>query len=335
MAFKEPEVAPAGLPSDQGEVGPVFRIKDVIRPLASDARGGSALIGFASDEGVRRNFGRVGAAQGPAAIRRVLERLPVHHPVEIYEAGEIACTDGDLSAAQERLADAVATLLDLDMRPVILGGGHEVAYGSFLGLAKHLSGRLATTRILVINLDAHFDLRLAPVPNSGTPFRQIAEFCSAHGAAFNYLCFGISELSNTTALFDRARQLGVEYRLDEEMRQNNSSMLRSALKEKLMAVDKIYLSIDLDVLPAAVAPGVSAPGARGVALEVIEDLVAEVISSGKLALADIAELNPVLDRDDQTARIAARLAYRLLLGCGRQSFVRERNGSVSPLIPPH
>ncbi|MBQ0820301.1 formimidoylglutamase [Microvirga sp. HBU67558] len=322
MTFKESAAARVGLPSDQGEVGSVFRVEDVIRPLTSDVRGGSALIGFASDEGVRRNFGRVGAAQGPAAIRRMLERLPVHHPVEIFEAGDVACTDGDLSSAQERLADAVATLLDRDMRPVVLGGGHEVAYGSFLGLAKHLSDRLATTRILVINLDAHLDLRLAPVPNSGTPFRQIAEFCSAHGTAFNYLCFGISELSNTTALFDRARQLGVEYRLDEEMRQSESPDLRAGLAQRLIAADKVYLSIDLDVLPAAVAPGVSAPAARGVALEIIEDLIDDVISSGKLALADIAELNPVLDRDDQTARVAARLAYRLLLGHGRRGIVR-------------
>jgi formiminoglutamase len=314
MMLKEPEARKVGLSSDWGEDGPVFRIKDVLRPLNEEARGASAILGFASDEGVRRNFGRVGAAQGPAAIRRMLERLPVHHPIKIYEAGDVTCPDGDLAGAQERLAEAIAMLLDRDLRPVILGGGHEVAYGSFLGLAKHLGNQLATNKILVINLDAHFDLRLAPVPNSGTPFRQIAEFCSAHGAPFNYLCFGISELSNTTALFDRARQFGVEYWRDEEMRQCDSAELRAILTEKLLAVDKVYLSIDLDVLPAATAPGVSAPAARGVALEVIEDLVAEVISSGKLAVADIAELNPSLDRDDQTARVAARLAYRLILG---------------------
>lgn len=322
MTVEEPELNRAGLPSDQGETGPVLRIKDVIRPLARDAREGSALIGFASDEGVRRNFGRVGAAQGPSAIRRVLERLPVHHPVAIYEAGDITCTDGDLSGAQERLSDAIGNLLDRDVRPVILGGGHEVAYGSFLGLAKHLNHRFATTKILVINLDAHFDLRLAPVPNSGTPFRQIAEFCSTHGTAFNYLCLGISELANTTALFERAHHLGVQYRLDEDMRLNDLSLLRTALREKLMGADTVYLSIDLDVLPASVAPGVSAPAAGGVALEIIEELIKDVMASGKLALADIAELNPTLDRDDQTARVAARLAYRLLLGSGRRGFVR-------------
>lgn len=314
MILQDASAPKAGLPSDRGEEGPVLRIKDVLSPFDGQARGQSAILGFVSDEGVRRNFGRVGAAQGPAAIRRILERMPVHHPVEIYEAGDVACTDGDLSGAQERLAEAIAVLLGRDTRPVVLGGGHEVAYGSFLGLAKHLGHELAATRILVVNLDAHFDLRLAPMPNSGTPFRQIAELCSAHGATFNYLCFGISDLSNTTALFNRAHQLGVEYWLDEEMRQTDSAGLRATLAERLAAVDKVYLSIDLDVLPAGTAPGVSAPAARGVALDVVEDLVAEVIASGKLALADIAELNPILDRDDQTARVAARLAYRLLLG---------------------
>jgi formiminoglutamase len=306
-----------GLPGDMGEDGPVFRVKDVLRPLDDLAAGGTALLGFACDEGVRRNFGRIGAAQGPAAIRRVLERLPVHRPLVLHEAGDISCTEGDLTGAQERLAERVAGLLDRGIRPVVLGGGHEIAYGSFLGLAKHLKGAFAATNVLVINLDAHFDLRMAPVPNSGTPFRQIAELCGARGAEFRYLCFGISELSNTTALFDRAERLGVEYWLDEDMRRSATADLRAFLAQRLKAADKVYLSIDIDVLPASTAPGVSAPAARGVALEVIEDLVDEVLSSGKLALADIAELNPILDRDDQTARVAARLAYRLALGRGR------------------
>ncbi len=105
------------------------------------------------------------------------------------------------------------------------------------------------------------------------------------------------------------------------MRQIDAVNLRAALTRRLIEADKVYLSIDLDVLPGAVAPGVSAPASRGVALEIVEDLVDEVLASGKLMLADIAELNPALDRDDQTARIAARLAYRLAFGNGQGRFV--------------
>jgi formiminoglutamase len=61
-----------------------------------------------------------------------------------------------------------------------------------------------------------------------------------------------------------------------------------------------------------VAPGVSAPAARGVALDVIEPIIDAVAGSGKLRLADIAELNPALDIDQRTARVAARLVARVL-----------------------
>ena len=58
-------------------------------------------------------------------------------------------------------------------------------------------------------------------------------------------------------------------------------------------------------------PGVSAPAAHGVALETVEAVLDAVAASGKLRLADIAELNPALDIDQRSARVAARLAARI------------------------
>jgi formiminoglutamase len=72
-------------------------------------------------------------------------------------------------------------------------------------------------------------------------------------------------------------------------------------------LDVLYLTIDLDVLPAAVAPGVSAPAAYGVPLPLIAAAVRAAAGSGKLALLDVVELNPHLDVDGRTARSAARL----------------------------
>jgi formiminoglutamase len=76
-------------------------------------------------------------------------------------------------------------------------------------------------------------------------------------------------------------------------------------------VDWLYLTVCLDVLPAAVAPGVSAPAAFGVALHTVEALIDAVKATGKLKLADIAELNPAVDPDGRTARVAARIAWRI------------------------
>jgi formiminoglutamase len=192
----------------------------------------------------------------------------------------------------------------------VLGGGHEVAFGSFLGLATHAAAGQRAPVLGVVNLDAHLDLR-AGRASSGTPFRQIAEACAARGWPFRYLCLGVDEGSNTAALFDTARRLGGGWRTDREMGLLQLDETAAALGAFLATVDRVQLTVDLDVLPAHVAPGVSAPAARGVALEVVEALVDTVVASGKLAVGEVAELNPRLDVDGRTARVAARLVERL------------------------
>ena len=78
-----------------------------------------------------------------------------------------------------------------------MGGGHEIAYASFAGLARHLSRHERLPRIGILNFDAHFDLRHAERASSGTPFRQIAELCQACDWPFAYCCLGISRLGNS------------------------------------------------------------------------------------------------------------------------------------------
>jgi formiminoglutamase len=272
---------------------------------------GTALLGFACDAGVRRNQGRPGAQDGPLAIRKALANLAWHHDGHVYDAGNVVCIDDQLEDAQVELGRQVARLLADGHLPLVLGGGHEIAYGSFLGLARHAERQDRHPTIGIINLDAHFDLRGGARGSSGTPFRQIAEACDANGVPFNYLVLGISEPGNTEALFHRARELNVTWRLDEECVRESIEDLLDALTFFADEVDWLYLTICLDVLPAAVAPGVSAPAARGVELMVVETLIDAVKATGKLMLADIAELNPALDRDGITAKVAARLAWRL------------------------
>lgn len=292
------------------------RWHQVVRPLDdSDAGQGIALVGFACDAGVARNQGRTGAAAGPAAIRAALGNMPVHRCTSIADAGDIVCiphaeVDG-LEDAQQALAQVVADILERGKLPIALGGGHEIAYGSFSGLARHLALRNQAPTIAVINLDAHFDLRQADRPSSGTPFRQIAEDCHARGWPFQYCCLGVSHFANTQALFERARMLGARWLPDEEMTSANLAHTLAVVNDCITKADHVYLTVCLDVLPAFTAPGVSAPAARGVSLEVIEPIVDAVTMSGKLRVADIAELNPDWDIDQRTARVAARLAARI------------------------
>ncbi|MFI6429791.1 formimidoylglutamase [Rhodococcus oryzae] len=273
--------------------------------------GAGVLIGFRSDEGVRRNKGRRGAADGPAALRRALASMSLATPVPLFDAGDVEVAGEDLEGGQDRLGSAVTGLLDAGSLVTVLGGGHEVAYGSYLGIAN--SAAVASgARLGVLNLDAHFDLRSDPRPSSGTPFRQMADRETALGRALDYAVLGIAQPSNTAALFATAADLGVRHLLDDDCTAANLPAVEAFVEDVLDVVDVLYLTIDLDVLPAAVAPGVSAPAAFGVPLEVIQRVCDLVARSGKLRLLDVAELNPALDVDNRTARTAARLIHRIV-----------------------
>ncbi|MFD8101655.1 formimidoylglutamase [Nocardia fluminea] len=278
--------------------------------------GACVFVGFASDEGVRRNKGRQGAADGPHALRRALSPMALPAPLHAFDAGTITVTDRRLEEGQRCLGTTVSALLDAGAFPVVFGGGHEVAYGSYLGLANSVAASrgvaapsTAPSRskptVGILNLDAHFDLRADRVPSSGTPFRQILEADDT----VRYAVIGISQPSNTAALFDTAHRFGVRYLLDDDC---DPALVAAFVDEFLAGIDLLHLTIDLDVLPAAVAPGVSAPAAYGVALAIIQSVCDRVTASGKLALVDIAELNPVFDIDHRTARTAARLVHRLV-----------------------
>ncbi|MBP2189615.1 formimidoylglutamase [Nocardia goodfellowii] len=288
-----------------------LRWHQVVEAFSESAEVGACVfIGFASDEGVRRNKGRPGAAAGPGALRGALASMALPTPLRAYDAGDIEVTDGKLEAGQGALATAVCAALDAGHFPIVLGGGHEVAFGTYLGLARS-ARRTTETRLGILNLDAHFDLRADPVPSSGTPFRQIAEREQAQGSAWQYSVIGISQPSNTAALFDTARRLGVRYLLDDDCGTGTLASVLDFVDDFLASVDQVYLTIDLDVLPAAVAPGVSAPAAYGVPLETIQAITDRIADSGKLAVCDVAELNPSLDIDNRTARTAARLLHRI------------------------
>jgi len=296
------------------------RWHQVVQPVHQADRPGVALLGLASDAGVSRNHGRPGAAEGPAALRRALANLAWHGgpDARLYDAGDVACRGDALEQAQSDYADRVAGLLRDGHFVLGLGGGHEIAWAAHSGLERALAGDPRFERLGIVNFDAHLDLRRPETPGrgtSGTPFLQIAEARAARGLDFRYLCVGVSEAANTPALFDRARTLGVRIVTDVEAAEPAAPV---QLQRFIEASSAVYLTFCLDVLPPAVAPGVSAPAGLGVALHRVAALLKDALaacghgrSGSKLLVADVAELNPRFDPDGRTARTAARLVYEL------------------------
>ncbi len=283
-----------------------------IRMFHLEGSGPAALMGFACDEGVRRNHGREGARKAPEAIRRALANLSApKHPLGFKDLGTVKAELDAVEAGQEDLAARIAIALKTYQRVVVLGGGHETAFGSYLGLYSFAPDK----KIGIINLDAHFDIREVgdAGATSGTPFTQIRKLNPEN---FEYLCLGVSEESNTQTLFDRMALWGGRYVSDKDLIYNDQSADQK-IDSLIARSDIVYLSIDCDVMPVEQAPGVSAPTARGVPFHSVERIVNYILKSCltfgvPVPVADIVEVCPPHDQDGRTVNRAAYLARRLL-----------------------
>lgn len=270
------------------------------------------LLGYACDEGIIRNQGRPGANDGPYAIRTQLGKMPNHMDVEMkfVDYGNIECENGDMEAAQSLLSQEVSQLLAYKTFPVLIGGGHDIAYGHYNGISKYIG---TNETIGIINFDAHFDLRTNENGNnSGTPFYQIAQDCQENGSIFNYLCLGIRKDANDKTLFKTANDFGVGYIENNEFTIENAKTIVRTLLDFIQKVDYIYVTIDLDGFSSAYALGVSAPSPMGFTPKIVLETLEIIIKSKKLISMDIAEMNPNYDNDDQTAKLAASLIHHVM-----------------------
>lgn len=274
---------------------------------------GIALIGFCSDEGVRRNMGRLGAAEGPHAIRRSCCNFPlVADHIIMADAGDVICDDNDLEAAQHLMAEKIRLINQAGYLPIILGGGHETAYCGF----KALGALPKKAEIGVINFDAHFDLRAINPEigaSSGTWAWQIAEACRANGNPFHYLVMGVQQYSNTRRLFELAAEMGAPYFKAEEFTNDQLHKMLNHINGILANSDRLLLSIDMDVFGSSFAPGVSASAYNGISPNAMfKRLLRHIVLSGKVSSVDISEVNPLFDVDSRTSRLAAAFVFDIV-----------------------
>jgi formiminoglutamase len=278
------------------------------RKVAEGAPARAVLIGFPTDEGVRRNGGRPGAAAAPAEIRRHLARLtPDARAGQAFidllehtqDLGDVAIT-GYLEADQERLAAAIAEPLGKDVFVLVLGGGHETAYGHFLGYVH------AKRPVSILNWDAHPDVRdlKQGQGHSGSPFRQAllhpSRLCRGYQVA------GLLPQSTAAA---HLAFLG-EHRGSAVWR---DELTTDRIRELYDAAPN-FISFDIDTVDQSYAPGVSAPATGGLPADLWLSAAFGAGNSLHVKSCELVELNPNYDRDGQTARLAAISVWQILRG---------------------
>jgi formiminoglutamase len=276
-------------------------------------------VGFPQDEGVRRNGGRVGAALAPEEIRRWLYRLTTWHVPEQIDLSRLSIIDignlevaSDLEASQDALGEVVAELLVRDCTPIVLGGGHETAYGTYLGYMR------AKQAISIINVDAHLDVRplIDGQGHSGSPFRQAMEHPSCPLPGHHYICIGAQPFSNSQEHATYVKERGGYIRWCDPV---NLTRCFDHLQGPL------HLSVDADVVRAADVPGVSAPNPIGLPGEEIAYLGMYAGRLPRLRSMELVEINPRFDIDGRSARWGSVLIWNFLVGLALRRTTESRS----------
>lgn len=300
--------------------------------LGRSVDGATAVViaGFPVDEGVRRNGGRPGAAEAPAEIRRWLLRMTVDPRLamamtaclaRVVDLGDLL-PSGSLERDQERLGEAIAPHLAAGRRVIVLGGGHETAFGTFLGHAG------ASRRVFIANLDAHPDVRPLrvidgrPQAHSGSPFRQAIEHGS--GACVGYAVAGLQPQAVAAEHLAWMRGRGATAVFADELPRDEHGRadLLSALPPWSAGPRgrvEVMASLDLDAVAAPAAPGASAPSVAGVCVESWLSAAEQLGGDARVRSLDLVECSPPHDEGGRTARLAALTLWRFLRGAARMT----------------
>jgi len=249
-----------------------------------------AILGVPDDQGVVLNAGRPGAKEGPAALRDALAGYGTASPAVggwpgVFDAGDVR-PGSDLRETHDRVTEATSELLELGLFPIAIGGGHDVTYPFVRAVARHCES------LHGIYFDAHLDVR--EQEGSGMAFRRLVEECSVRSLHVH----GIHTFTNS-----REHQKWFE--------SHGGRADRFGPGDPWPEGD-LFVSLDMDVIDQAFAPGVSAMNPCGWTPEIAERWVRAAARQPGLRCFDIMELSPPLDATGRTARLAAHLLLSFL-----------------------
>lgn len=295
-----------------------FRWHQIIEPIALDKQIEQAktslcfvIIGYKIDEGVKINKGRSGAWQGPDKVREVLCNRPCSFSrrVHIYDGGNVEI-ETTLENAQLYLASLVKKCLDHNYFPIVIGGGHDVAYGTLSGVIEHSQATKAS--LGSINFDAHFDMRDASQSTSGTMFRQIYHDLKNKNLPFNHLTVGVQKSNNTMSLFNFANEINSKFILAGDFTYDKKHEIDKTVRTFISELDHVYVTVCTDVFASPYAPGVSSPTPLGIMPELFLLVLKDLLSSNKVVAFDIAEIAPNLDSSNTTAMLGSLIIYTII-----------------------
>ncbi len=269
------------------------------------------ILGCPQDEGVRRNGGRVGAADGPRAIRHEFYKLtPFNIKKRLFDLGDVVI-DGTLEEIHERHKAVVAAVLRDGKRLIILGGGNDISYPDGVAMAEVFG----PNKWIGINVDSHLDVRLAPQRNSGTPYRQLLDEGHLLPGFFYEVAYQTHYAS--PIYYKYLRDLGV-HRISLEIlrsREEPDMEIKEQIRQRFIGQSSslnTFFGFDIDAVRSSDAPGSSKPSPLGLRAGEFITLVKYAASLANTKVVEFSEVNPRHDVDDRTSTLVAIAMHRFI-----------------------
>ena len=292
-------------------------LRDLIRPAAELPDADVCLVGLPLDYGTVLEGGRAGAAHAPDAIRRELRRYHKTynlehdislHSLRIADAGNLDLRQPDHAGNHAHIRQRLGELLRQYPRVVVLGGSHDGTYSTVRGLVDANDGQ----PLGGINLDAHADVKDKPEISSGTPFGKLLREGFLRGESFTEI--GLHSNLNTKADIDFLHQQAAHIVPLAHVQKDGMDLYFRRALSRAIKVGPAFVSFDIDGCAEAYAPAVSAPSADGFTPRQAAEAAFLAGQHAPVRLFEMVELNPLYDRDNQTARLAATIITAFLTG---------------------
>ena len=278
-----------------------------------------AILGIPFDAGTSY---RPGARFGPQSIRQASRHLRTqYHPSydtepfveqQVADAGDISCNPFNIEEAVGQIQMAATEMLGKVDSIISLGGDHTIAL-PLLRAVNHFHGPVA-----LVHFDAHldtWDTYFGAPYTHGTPFRRAAEEKLFLDHASMHV--GIRGPLYSRDDLDNDEELGFKVVHCDEFQKEGLDHVASRIKERV-GDNPMYLSIDIDVLDPAHAPGTGTPEIAGISSRELLGVLRE-FDGLNIISADVVEVSPAYDHAELTSLAAATIVYEIINLLARSS----------------
>jgi agmatinase len=318
------------MPNEPAFVGlPTFLKLPLVRSaeeLAAE-RPDAVIVGAPFDMGVTN---RPGARYGPRAVRAASNLgRSVHHlelgvqplkVLRVFDYGDAAIVPSSIERSHEAIRSKVADVAAAGALPIVLGGDHSIT----LPAATAVADAVGRGKLGILHFDAHADTaedNWGVLLGHGTPMRRLIESGAVPGRAFVQV--GLRGYWPPPDVVDWMRGQGLRWHLMVEVeRRGFDAVLEDAIAQALDGPEAVYLSVDVDVLDPAYAPGTGTPEPGGLTSRELLAAVRRIAGTVRLAGMDVVEVAPAYDGPGQ---ITAEVAHRLVLEA-LSALAKKRTG---------